>query len=229
MKTSTLIQTISKKLASATNTVTNEIADLRRRIDDTRNELQRARSAPVPREEINERIELAVEQSAEEWLKRSQNVVEGPGRLGDAHLRGRIRLPWSTFQPLEWGALCAGAPDHASAILTGLVDATEYEPGAGAAERPALIERLEAELAELEQAEELLVDEAAEAGVQIAHRPEVVERRQRERLDREAEEHRVRDRRLRQEAVDAAHASRRRTSGRSPYLEALAAQNKFDS
>ena len=172
----------------------------------------------MPRTEIVARVEQAVTESAEVWLARSQDVVHGPGRLGDPNLRGRISLPWSAFEPLQWGAMCAGEPDRASAILMALVESTAFEPGPPSLERAAAIERLEAELAELEETEELLIDEAAIVGVQIAHRGEVVDRRQREELDREAEEHRVADRKLRQEALDAAHASRSRV-GRSRYLE----------
>ena len=42
-----------------------------------------------------------------------------------------------------------------------LVRATDYAPGPPAAERPALVARLARELAELEEAETVLVDEAA--------------------------------------------------------------------
>jgi hypothetical protein len=65
------------------------------------------------------------------------------------------------------------------------VGAYAYTPGPAQVERAAVVATLEAELAELERAEEQFVDEAMAAGVTIAHRAEVTERRERERSQRE--------------------------------------------
>jgi len=220
VKTASLIQTIRKKLTSATESAVTEITELRRRIDETRAELEHARGAAVPVEKIVEaRIPQAVREAAEEWRARyGSSLIHGPGRLGDPGLNGRVKLLWSWHEPISFGALAAADPAYAGDLLLALVRGTEYRPGAPSAERPALIARLEAELAELEETEERLIDEAAAAGVSIAHRAEVITRRQEEQLERDREERRIADRKRRQEAVDARHARRAR-GGRSKYLE----------
>jgi hypothetical protein len=67
----------------------------------------------------------------------------------------------------------------------------EAGPASGA--RPELLERLRAELVELEAAEEKLVDELNANGIVVAHRPEVVARREDERRAREREAERLKN------------------------------------
>jgi hypothetical protein len=61
------------------------------------------------------------------------------------------------------------------------------------AERPAQLERLRAELVELEGAEEKLVDELIANGIVVDHRPEVLARREDERRAREREAERLKN------------------------------------
>ena len=153
MKTATLIRNIRKKLTGATQTVVAELRELRHRIKDLRRELHLAHG-PVPREELTARIQQAVSESAEAWLARTPNVIQGRRRLGDPELQGRIALPWSFADAVPWGFICKTDPGQAIKMLTALTNATEYEPGPPLAERESVIAELEAQLVEIETAEE---------------------------------------------------------------------------
>ncbi len=222
MSVTKLLGDLRKKLTGATTALHDEIARLRGEIDDKRAALDNARRAPLPVEEIRaERIPRLVEEHARAWLDgNGTSLVYGERSLGAPTPRGYISLPWIPSEPLPWGALCAADPDQAAGIIANLVRQVAYEAGPPSAERPALIEKLERELAELEQVEEQIIDEAVGSGVTIAHRPEVLERRTREARQRQREAEAVAARAAHEQAINAAHeqARHRGRSVASSYL-----------
>jgi hypothetical protein len=125
-----------------------------------------------------------------------------PALVGDPQ---GLRLLWEPLQP---DVLYAAVPDFMNTILDSLIDQTSYEEGAPAPARPALIATIAARLADREQTEETFVDELIEAGIQVAHRPEVLERRAKEAREKELEAERAAQSQSPQEAVDARHARR---------------------
>lgn len=96
--------------------------------------------------------------------------------------------PWTANTPVTWGVLALFYPDQAKETFAKLARSYTYTAGPPQAERAGVIAKLEAELAELERAEEALVDDAAAVGVKLEHRPEVTQRRERERSQRERAE-----------------------------------------
>ena len=82
-----------------------------------------------------------------------------------------------------------------------------------------MIARLEGELAELEGAEERLIYDAREAGVNIEHRTEVTQRRDQEARGRQLEEEKIANRKARDGAREEWYAAPRRRAGHSRYLQ----------
>ncbi|MEW5980804.1 MAG: hypothetical protein AB1806_00370 [Acidobacteriota bacterium] len=102
--------------------------------------------------------------------------------------------------------------------MIGLVARVPAEVGAPSAERPDPIARLRDELATLEAAEEQAVDNAISAGVIVAHRPAVVQRRENEKRRRELDEQAVARRAERQRALDAQFGNQAPRAMASQYI-----------
>jgi hypothetical protein len=207
-----------RDLKAKLSRATEEIQSLRAKIAEKQEALLTARDAPVPLAEIEERIRLDVAATAACWLdERGRSVLAAFSGPETWNPRAPAPLRWSFspvgpayLQALPWGALCAAQPDAAVEILTAIVHQVDYEPGAPSADRPALIARLTAELAELERAELEIVDEAVAGGLAIDHRPEVIERRRNAERQREVEAQAIANRKSREAALDAQHATRTR-------------------
>jgi len=204
----------ARQVEEATRTITGDIAQLREAITSKRTAVDRARRALLPPDEIAARIAELVAAYRAEWLKNNGRGLLT--QLGKWDERGR--LPWGFRTPLTFQELCVIAPDLVTERLANVARTTEYQPGAPASERPKLIEQHEAELAELERREEEIVDAATAAGVQIAHRVEVTERRVHEARQRERADAAVAERQAREAAINQRHEAQ--AGGvRSPYLE----------
>lgn len=223
MTLSKTVAEIRRKLAASTTELQNEVAALRQKIAETRTQLLNAQNAPLPVEEIiAKRIPAVVAEHAAWWLRDRGSQLVGVDRgLGAPNLTGSITLPWSMTEAVSWAMLCASHPKFATEVLANLVRRVEYTPGPSSAERPAIVERLEGELAELETAEERIVDDAAAAGVVIQHRPEVLARRETEARRQKFEEEAVAGRQQREAHINKLHAqqealnAKRRGGGQS--------------
>jgi hypothetical protein len=202
-------------LRQATTAAHELIAERRRAIAATRAELQRAEAGPRPPAEVIGRFEAWVDELAA-YQAREYGAGLVVHRFGSVSKDPGTGAPWGPGTAVEWGFLCLFAGDLVKRAFADLVRATPYEAGPPAAARPALVERLRGELAQLEAEEEQLVDEAAAAGVAIAHRPEVTDRRYREQRQREREERAAADRAAREAMVNARHE--RATVAESQYL-----------
>jgi hypothetical protein len=164
----------------------NEIGAMRRQMDAKRQAIKRLREAPVPLQELHARIDAAVRATGAMCLERlgpSLARMSAYGLQGDAPLPGTYGSDLATFP-----AWCAAEPEEASRFVKQLYTKLSYEAGPASADRPAMLAQLESELAELEAAEEKLIDEAVAAGVTIPHRPEVILRRANEARERELNE-----------------------------------------
>lgn len=219
MTIASLLKSAAAKFAGATRDLKDELLKMRERIGATREQLRRLQEDRLPiAEVVRDVIPRVVAEAGAFWLQdRGNALLAGNFALAAPSVTGSRQLPWAITDPLPWGAFCVAFPDQAAQLLEGLLRAVPYEEGLPSAERPALIERLTRELAELEAAEERFVDEAAEAGVVIEHRPEVITRRQNEarRLEREARDAAVRQER---EAAINARQSAPTPPVRSEYL-----------
>lgn len=217
MRASEVLKRVKAQLSQAVTTAKGQITDLRGEIGRLRKELAHAQRLPLPLSDIEPRIAESVRQAGARWLaEHGEILVRSEGGIGTYQAKCGGRLPFTAAEAIPFGALCAGAPDQVIELLSAIYQQVPYEAGPPAAERPALIERLKRELAEAEQVEEAAVDEAAAAGVVIAHRPEVVARRRAEAAAREREEREVADRARRQEALDTEHDTRLRARFRHP-------------
>jgi hypothetical protein len=209
-----LVDTITKltnRIKEASAGVAGDIAALREQIATKRAGLRHAQDAFVPRDEILAHRPAAVKAIGEHWnAQNGHNVAVALG-----HPRNPPRSPWGFTEPVPWGALCAGDPDLAMKILAAAAVAYEYEPGPPSSEREGIIEQMARELVALEQHEESAIDAATAAGVPLAHRPDVIQRRETERRRAELENQAVPDREAREAALNqGAH----RRPAPNPYL-----------
>lgn len=219
------LRAIRARMTKATNSVADDIQSLRAQITAKRAELKSLASAPAPRGEIEQRIRDLVKRTGDAWLAREgQSIVSI--RLGSPVRSASV--PWvEKSDAMPWAVLCAADPDLAVKLLVNLAARVEYAPGLALADRPAVIEKLEADIADLEEGEERLVDEAAEVGLVIAHRPEVVQRRETEARNAQLEAEKIANRSARQVGLDQKYEKRSRLVilgsnssrvGRSAYL-----------
>lgn len=221
MNAADLLKNVTKKLTAARNSVTEEIARLRAEIVAVNAKLQHVQSAPLPLDEMDARARAAVKEAGDEWLTQyGSSLINGDRSLGTYGHRGSVYLPDHGQALMTWGGLCASDPVPAAAMLSALVRRIPFEPGPPSAERPALIVKLQKELAELGAAEERMIDDSIEAGVVIAHRPAVIERRANEARRQALEEAAVENRQAREAELNRQYAERRsrRLSGQSEYI-----------
>lgn len=206
MSTSPNIQDIRRALADALQTMRAQITNFRDKIAALRAELALL-DRPIPLEEVRARIPGVVAERGRAWLDVHGTALIFSGHesypaLAAPDVPGSVRLPDGLEH--DWlGALCAGDPARAEAMLSTLVSRVEYQPGPPASERAARRAELETELANIEAAEEQAIDAAAEAGLLIAHREEVTQRRANEARAQELEARAVAYRAERQAELDA--------------------------
>jgi hypothetical protein len=188
----------------------SNLGELRRRISDTKRELSKARNAPGPAEEIAAGIAT--------WIDQRRTMISNEfGRmipLAFGHPIDRPHAPAGRDQEIVFLL----AADVLKAAIPNVVKALPaWEAGPPASRRAALVQRLAQELAELEAMEEAMVDEMNAAGIAVAHRPEVTQRRASEARKRERDQQAAADRQAREAAINARHA--RVKTSRSAYLE----------
>lgn len=205
MNTADTLSAITVQAVAAAAAVRTEIETLRARITAARARVEQAEHAPLPPADIHARIAAAVADLGAAWLTAHGSGLLRSSRYGGAV--GEVGRPGSISLPdglSDWfGVLCVASAPEAEGILRALVDRLEFTPGTTAAERPAHLARLRAELAEVEAAEEAAIDAAAAVGITVAHRPEVVTRRENERRERELIEERAADVHRRQAQLEA--------------------------
>lgn len=172
---------LGREIAAASRSVQENIAELRRQIATKRRELESAQRLPVPRAELVERFRAMIDARAERFAHVPPPAMTWP-------------CARDLFRPLsEWKRengqvdirevrdlfdfVCFFVGDTMKANASKLLTIDGWADGLPTSERAATIASLEREVAELETAEERAIDEAAAAGVQIAHRPDVAQRR----------------------------------------------------
>jgi hypothetical protein len=229
---SDVLREAAARLKAATAAASAEVARMRDGIKAKRDELAAVMRAPLPQADVERRareeVRIAGERFMDEIGVHVARRVAGP----DPAHGNRRSVPWTALEPPAWGFACVTDPQAAVAALLRVYElGLTAEAGLPASERPAARQRLEAEIAALEAAEEQAVDAAAAAGLTVEHRPEVLRRRkveedqrQREAAQREAAERRQRDLDER-EAAERKAAERKALpskGGPSAYLAAAA-------
>lgn len=175
-------------LKSGRDTLLQRIATLER-------ELVRTIDLPLASAEEEARVRAAVASEGERWLERYWNVlVLGERGLSRADAEGAPELRgYNGEDPLGmFGALCATDPEAAVRRVRTAIACRPLERGLAAAERAGTVARLEQELSSAKREDEDLVDAAMAAGVEMKHRPDVIERRQEEQRRRDGLERRDR-------------------------------------
>lgn len=212
-----ILQSLRTKLSEAIGSVTSTITDQRRRIDEHRKRIGALESSAVSREELEQRVGATVRGHGEYWMQEY-----GISLLHSERSPVRATVPNNfQFMPdenrlMSFGAFCASDPQGAAGLVLALYERAGYQPGPTASARAAELARLRKDLAELESTEERAIDDAIAAGVTIAHRPDVIARRQNEERQRQLDQERSRAQQQRQAAVNQAHERR---FARSEYLE----------
>jgi len=173
------LTTMTTTIATATKDLTESIATIRAEIVAKQQALDRAINLPRPKAEQVARAETLVAIEAAAYLDSAEACIHGDRGLGYPG-EGEPRLSWSRFDPVPWGAMCLAEPARAVALLTGIIMRVDVETGLPTNERPAIVARLRQELTDLQRSEETAVDAANAAGLGLAHRPDVVERRAKE-------------------------------------------------
>lgn len=204
------LKEIFNQFRSAADTAQRGIAKLRAEIPEKRRAITSATGAPLPIEDVDRRIDALVDGRRAAWLKEQHGALVRA--IGNP--REREKLPRDWHDTVTWLELCGLFPELVKAQLHAAVRALPYEAGPAEADRARVVAKLERELQELEQTEEAAIDEAAAAGVVIAHRSEVVERRETERLHRERHERAAADRQRREAAINERHEATTRAAAR---------------
>jgi hypothetical protein len=204
------VKSTLQRLVGMKSAITTTAQDLRQGLDTARAELaakraelDRVQRLPGPPAEVIAGLERAVDEYREHHAKEygPQLLMRSAGLLVPAHLAGRDtavpsrrpELPFEPSRPLTYGEQLFLHPEQEKAALRAMVLAQDYEAGPTAESRGPLLERLSREVAELDQAEEELVDELATAGVAVPHRAEVQARRDRAARAAELAEQRRKD------------------------------------
>lgn len=210
-----MLKSARTNLTRGVSAVTESVLELRNSINAKGHELAALLDASLPLPEAQERIQAHVRFAGEAWLKDwgasmlSDRGVAVHDPQWDPREPSRYMpsVPWQVNASPPWGALCAADPDAAAAMLMNLLrrlkESGAYVEGPPAAARPAMVAKLEDELAKLEATEETIIDEAAAAGVVIEHRLEVVQRREQETSRRKNEAAAIADRQEREAALNA--------------------------
>jgi hypothetical protein len=174
---------------TATQQVQKELTAAREAIAAKRGELQRQGELLPPQSELIAHAERLVDETAAAYGGDHTHtfLASLAGRMLPGYLSGRDttvaprpQLPFEASAPLPFAATCFLFPRETKAAFRAAVLAQHYEAGVPSADRGPLLARLSRELAELETIEEGLVDAMAANGIVVAHRPEVVQRRDRE-------------------------------------------------
>lgn len=212
------------RLLNVNNTAVETLAQMRNGILEHRRTHQRIRAAHRPMAEVRRNARAEVAEVAEFFRQGyGQTLLHGERALTQPSVTNNFRLPWNLREPLPWGLLCWADPDLAERLLVtaiGKLYAQDgIEEGLPEADRARELLRLERELQEAEAAEEAAVDDAIAAGIGIAHRPEVVARRESEEQLRRRDEAAKRHAREREAAINARVGQPRNRFEPSHYLE----------
>lgn len=189
----TTLKAATAALAEATAAVMQEIRAGRDAIERAREELREFELARLPLAEARANAELVVRRTGEAWLEaRGSALLTSPGEytgtlfgrsLATPSDGGKLGIPHGAMHD-AWGWTCAAEPERAVGILVALLERLEasgrYVQGPPLAERQARAEKLRADLARLEAADERRTETAIAAGVRVEHRPEVIEARKEE-------------------------------------------------
>jgi len=181
---------------------------------------------PVSQEEYDVRLQQSIQLRADNWLEnKGRFVIHGKDSLTDPLTRQRGAALFSSAWD-DFGAICAGAPDLAEAIVRAITERVGYTPGPPADVRAAQLEMADREVEQLGREHEELVDLAVAAGLPMKHRPEVVQRRELEARRQELARERHERLRVVQESIDQRERDLDRVTdsrpggrtGRSSYL-----------
>jgi hypothetical protein len=179
----------------------DSIAALRAQIAATRTAIDHLETSAVPLDEVERRLRDQVRRTGEDFLIgiRSQ-ILHDDRSIVAPTLRGDATVPRDV---MSWPALCAADPEAAFARLFTIVRKLNYEPGPTSSERPAAIANLAELLQRIEREEEVFVDAANAHGLTIAHRPEVLQRRDNEQRAQQLQAERIANREAREAALNA--------------------------
>jgi hypothetical protein len=205
-----------EKVTAATRDLVRGAQEVRADLDSVREliaakgrEIQKILEAPPPPEERIATHARLVDAKASAWERAYWPgfLLRLDGALSNQDLAGHVssarrqpELP-STLDLDPDGARCFFRGSEMKADFARVLRAHPYEAGPASGERPALLERLRAELVELEAAEEDAVDKLNAQGVMVAHRVAVVERRERAERAGQLEAERLKNRRHTEEAL----------------------------
>jgi hypothetical protein len=174
------------------------LTEVRDDIAGERTERQELYGLPVPPEDLADRMRSVLDERRAYLLKDiGPAIVWSMGRPGEKPQWPHLALNGDQ-KMLELMLLSVALDD----IVASVVGAIEYRPGRPMAERAARIEELDASLADLEREEEQLVEQMRASGIQIDHRPDVIERRKEESRAEEYRKHAEQDRLRREELIE---------------------------
>lgn len=170
-------------------------------------ERQAAATAPLPLDEVLETIPAVVEAQAQKWLTEQGYALYGTSRsLASAQCAGRVEKVILPDGLAAFGAQCVANPAAAADYLAAIVKRLDYKAGPRSSERASRVMSLDAAIAAAGAEEEALVDRMLEAGLRVEHRPEVLQRRETERLQAERDAAAVTRRAGREAQINARHA-----------------------
>lgn len=170
---------IAKRLAgakSALEEVHQAAVGMLREHADLHQERSRLINAKPPREDLIAALDEQVRALGEAWAEANgARVVAALSGGVEVSMRGEVTgirpgaLAVEFGGPVDLSMLAALSPDTVRERLAGIVLALEYEAGPPMRERARLVAEVDTRLARVERAHAELVDEAARAGISLAH------------------------------------------------------------
>lgn len=186
------------------------LQSLRQYLTDKRKELGAATIAPMPPAELERELHVCID-------KHLDRISQGSAPHVPTHV-SKGRVPGDLFEEIFRVLLRDTLHDAVPKYIATL----QYRHGAPFADRPRLVESITKEIARIEAEEEVLVDKLNSLGVAVQHRPEVKQRRETERVQKERAERLAANRRTREAAINERHAKdleieRRRAAGENIF------------
>jgi hypothetical protein len=180
-------------------------ARIRETVETKLRERDQARDALPVDGDLDEYVRRLIGGYAQAWVNDHGlgMLLQLAGQQGSLELNGRIqttmghpRLPLSPNEPMPFGLQCALDPEAMTERWITLIRRIPHQSGSAVAARPALLEQLDRELAELEPLEDQL---AIDLGV--PRRAAMIEREQRAERASQLEAERLKNRRHAEEAI----------------------------
>ncbi|SEO92429.1 hypothetical protein [Aquisalimonas asiatica] len=165
------VEEARSRIDSAADQLHQEVEGIRSQIRDLSEKKDQVLNAPLPRKEVESRIDAWLEENASEFYlpERATQFASSDGR-GDPPLS----ILTKSNGNLDMGPALAALfrEEIREKLIQAAVNAPGYEPGLPLDQRGEKAEKIDREILDLEISEERIITSAEEAGITIPRRPD---------------------------------------------------------